>query len=251
MNDPIILTTNFDNLLEKAAARLVTVSRIGNDRFVHLPIFYPSGAAATVIVKLHGSIFQVSDGGFAYREAELVGGEGRFSRRAKRIGEELGLEISSRAILAKARADQLSGTIAEVAQASATVAHEIVAAMPSSIEAELAEHVRERLPHIFGSTNVHLDASISGASTRPWEVLALVKTAKKRVIFDAVSNNHTAVFSTATKFRDIALLDNAPSAVAVIRGVKEMGNLYQILAQAGHVIEENAADTTFERAAAA
>lgn len=73
----------------------MTVRNAAPGTFVHLPIFYPSGAAATVLVSAEGSAFRVSDAGFAYREAELVGGERGFSRRARTVVDDLGLEVTS------------------------------------------------------------------------------------------------------------------------------------------------------------
>ncbi|HXU24297.1 MAG TPA: hypothetical protein VN697_09730, partial [Tepidiformaceae bacterium] len=74
--------------VERAAARLVTTRHRPNESFVNVPFFYPSGAAATVRVAnlIHG--FRVSDCGLAYREAEMVGGEASFARRAKRVADD-------------------------------------------------------------------------------------------------------------------------------------------------------------------
>jgi len=237
--------------VKEAVGKLVTVSYSRRGTYIHLPIFYPSGAAATVLVSDEGSDFRVSDAGFAYREAELVGVELGFARRAKRIAEDLGFEVSSRALSARANELQLAGTIAEVGAASVNIAVELVARAADSTEIELAEHLQERLAKVFGAPNVDRDATIPGASTRSWDVSAIVKIDSRRVIFDAVGNHAIKVYSTATKFRDIALLDNAPTTISVIRSVNEMGSLYNILAQSGHVIQEDAANSVFERAAAA
>jgi hypothetical protein len=244
-------TRSTESAVEAAVGKLVTVRHSSIGTYVHLPIFYPSGAAATVLVSAEGRAFRVTDAGFAYREAELVGGERGFSRRTKRIADDLGLDVTSRTISAVASELQLAGTIADVAQASAAVANEIVARVAGSLEVELAEHLAERLAAVFGGEKIDFDAKVPGASTRDWDVSAIVRLDQRRVIFDAVSNNAAAVYATATKFRDIALLERAPATVSVIRSVDEMGNLYNILAQSGHVIQEDASDSAFKRAAAA
>jgi hypothetical protein len=244
-------TREAESAVEAAVGKLVTIRHTSIGAYVHLPIFYPSGAAATVLVSAEGPAYRVTDAGFAYREAELVGGERGFSRHAKRVADELGLHITSRTISAMASEVQLAGTIADIAQASAAVANEIVTRVAASFEVELAEHLAERLVAVFGGEKIDFDAKIPGASTRDWDVSAIVRLDQRRVIFDAVSNNAVAVYATATKFRDIALLEHAPATVSVISTVDEMGNLYNILAQSGHVIQEDASDSAFRRAVAA
>lgn len=243
-------TRNIEAAVEDAVEKLVTIRQSSLGTYVHLPIFYPSGAAATVLVSAEGGAFRVSDAGFAYREAELVGAKPGFAKWAKRISEDLGLEMTSRTISSLSTDWQLSATIADVAQASAAVANGIIAGLMGSPEIELAEHLAERLTAVFGDRKIDFDATIPGASTRAWDVSAVVRLDERRVIFDAVSNNAVAVYSTATKFRDIALLERAPATVSVIRSINEMGNLYNILAQSGTVIQEDAPGSAFERAAA-
>jgi hypothetical protein len=250
MSDQKDLIRGLESAIERAIGQLVTVRHSSVGSYVNLPIFYPSGAAASVLVTAEGSDFRVSDAGFAYREVELVGGETAFSRRAKRLVDDLGLHVSSRIIWAHATGTELAGAIADVGSTSAKLAAEIVSRIAGSPDVELAEHLQERLAKVFGSVNVDRDTTIPGASTRPWDVSAIVRLEDHRVIFDAVGNHALKVYSTATKFRDIALLDNAPRTVAVIRSVNEMGNLYNILAQAGHVLQEDASNAAFTRAAA-
>jgi hypothetical protein len=151
MADQEHLVRGVNAAVEEAVGKLVTIGHSPRGVYVHLPMFYPSGAAATVLVSAEGSEFRVSDAGFAYREAELVGVELGFSRRAKRIADELGLEVSSRTLSARANHLQLAGTIAEIGAASVNIAVELVARAADSLDVELAEHLQERLGTVFGA----------------------------------------------------------------------------------------------------
>jgi len=67
-------------------------------------------------------------------------------------------------------------------------------------------------------------------------------------LFQAVPNNHLSVYSTAAMFHDVALMEPPPATVAVVKNKDAMGSLFNILAQAGNVIEEAQGDPVYERA---
>jgi hypothetical protein len=59
--------------VDAAVARLVSVRHADGISHVHLPIFYSSGAAVAVSAERVADGYLVTDEGFAFREAELVG----------------------------------------------------------------------------------------------------------------------------------------------------------------------------------
>ncbi|HET7883403.1 MAG TPA: hypothetical protein VFL55_21130, partial [Acetobacteraceae bacterium] len=88
-------------------------------------------------------------------------------------------------------------------------------------------------------------------SSNGWEVSSLVHLDHRVAVFDVVRNHHSAVYSTSTKFHDLSLLTDPPVTVAVVKDKKAMGAYFGILAQAGHVIQDNEPDSVIKRAAAA
>jgi hypothetical protein len=108
--------------IELAAQSLVRLARIGDKRVVTLPLYYPSGAAAAIEVGAEGESFRVSDGGLAFQETELIGGESQFARKAEAIAKKFGIEADRRIVFCHARADQLAGAIADVGAASVQIA---------------------------------------------------------------------------------------------------------------------------------
>ena len=240
--------SGLDAAVRRATDQLVC-SRVWADAaFVDLPIFHPSGAAATVKVELTSHGFRVSDGGFAYREIELIGAERQFAKAAAAAAEEIGAEIVSRAIVLLSDPDSLPGVIAEVASASSKLSHKISAKVGAKGEAEIADHLYERLVAVFGSMRVEPQVTMIGPSTKEWHLDALVRLEDRQAVFQAVTSHHASVYSTSAMFHDLALIERAPVMVSVVKDRAELGAFLGILAQAGHVIEESQPDMAYETA---
>lgn len=249
------VTLNFGtapySVVEAAARELVRVSHSGSGRsLVTLPLFYPSGAVVAVEVIANAGGHQVTDGGFAYREAEMFGAEYLFGRNACAVAERFGLEAGRKEFRAFAQIDQLAGTIADVGAASVQLAQRLYERVVQRTEAEISAQLYEKLVHVFGSPKVVADATINGASSHKWRVSALVRLDGRDMAFEAVSNHHSSVYSSATMFHDFALLDRRPLAVAVVRNRREMGEYISILSQAANVIEADVSNDTIRRMAA-
>src|SRR3990167_9986088 len=84
--------------VEDAVAVLVRVSGWGQFAYVNLPIFMPSGAPATVRVRMAKDGFEIDDGGYAYRELEAVGAERSFPREAANAAKLEELNTDTRRI---------------------------------------------------------------------------------------------------------------------------------------------------------
>lgn len=117
-------------------------------------------------------------------------------------------------------------------------------------EAEIEERLYQKLVSVFGKPKVELDATISGASSHKWRVSALVHLDGREMAFEAVSKHHSSVYSSATMFHDLALLDSKPVSIAVVRDKRAMGDYLRILAQAANVIQDDVADETLKGLAA-
>lgn len=236
--------------VDSAISQLVSVRHSDQSSMVGLPIFYPSGAAVTVIVEAVRAGFYVTDGGFAYREIAMVGGEALFQRTAKRVAEFIGVDVNSRKFFATAPVEQLASAIADVAAASERTAHTVIERISNRHDNELAMSLYRRLTEVFGSARVEPEAKIKGASTREWDVSDLVHLDGHQVAFDIVTNNHASVYASSTKFHDLSLLAKRPITVSVVRDKKALGSYLAILSQASHVIQDNVPDEVFAKAAA-
>lgn len=229
-------------------AQLVRAQSWGDSVHVSMPMFYPNGTQIAVKVEPCKSGFRVSDGGRTYRELEQVGAERFFARRAASVAEQMDGFIYNRAICADVGEDELAATIAEIAEAISVVATKVMSRLVGKHEAEIADHLFERLKIVFGDGRVERDVNIGGPSTKSWEVDAVVHLDDRDAVFHAVSNHYASVYSTSAMFHDLALKDRAPALTAVVHNKDELGFYYNILAQAGNVIEEEQADAVYKGA---
>lgn len=241
---------DYQAAIDFAARQLVSVKNWGADWFVNLPMFYPSGAQVTVKIAVEGSTFNVSDYGSAYREVELIGAERSYPKTATRVAGEEGVNSNRRIIFASASPDHLVVKIAKVAMASWRAAQHISEKATSREEAEIADHLHDRLVAIFGPRVRPDGVHLVGLSKSEWEVSALVEMDDQLVVFDAVAKHRNSIYRTSTKFHDLAALDNPPRLVAVVKSKEALGHGLPLLSQAGRVIEEAETDAVFVRAAA-
>jgi hypothetical protein len=242
----------WQSAVEAAALQLVTVDVRSTGAFIRTPLLYPSGATVVVRVEPLNGHFFVSDIGLGYQEAELMGTTTSFTRHARLIADESGIRFDSHAFfVATATSEQLSGVVATVANCS----HEAVAYAAFRLfdrkVADEAEVLFERLARVFSSDSIQRNAELRGASQTEWSVASVVRIGSHVTVFEPVLNHRNSVASVATKFHDIALLENAPERVAVVRKKDDLGTLLGVLAQAGSVINRDAPDSTLRRLARA
>ena len=241
---------NHAAVVEAAARSLLSVSHESDTSLITLPLFYPSGAAVVVEVVGGRDSFFVNDGGRAYREVEMFGGEHLFGRNSSQIAESFSIDASKRSFSAFASIEQLAATIADVGDASVQLASRICERIAVRHETAIASGFYRKLVQVFGQDRVVQDATIEGASSHQWKISALVHADGREIAFEAVSNHHSSVYSSATMFHDIALLSRKPVPIAVVRNKTEMGAYLGILSQAANVIEADASNNTIERLAA-
>lgn len=241
--------SSFEAAIENAVRQLVSVRHWGSAAYINLPIYYPSGTAVAVKVEPSRSGFRVSDGSLAYREIEQIGGERGFANNARILASEIGAITDKRSIYLDCDPEGLAGAIADIAEASARIAHKIAARVVGKGDAEIADHLYERLKLVFGTMRVERCVKIQGPSTKEWEVDALVNLDGQTAVFQAVPNHHVKVYSTAAMFHDLAVKERPPVTISVVHDKTEMGAYFGILSQAGNVIEEGQSDNAYEKAA--
>ena len=235
---------------EAAASELVRVSHWGPSSYINLPLFMPSGSAATVRISVAEGGFRVDDGGFAFRELEAIGADRSFPRTAARYASYEGLETDRRAIFTYANHAQLARAIGDVGAASFAVADEVYRRVGEEGASEIEDYLRERLDAIFRGSRIEQDEEIKGASSHPWTVSAAIHMDSGLVVFQAVGNHPYSVYKAATAFHDLSELPTPPRCVAVVKDKDAMGVNLNVLAQAGRVIQGDQSDDTYRKAAA-
>jgi hypothetical protein len=196
--------------------------------------------------------FRITDLGQGHDEAETLGFGRLYRRQAEEVAKLQGLGATHGTLwLADLGRDQLVG--ATMALASA-VLRTIERAMIRAGERRsqiAADRLITRLHRLFPDKQVRAEAEVRGASTHAWQVDAIVETERGLVLFDVVSPAPVSVAFAAAQFHDIALLENAPACIAVVRRKDAFGDLLPVVAQAAKVVQEDASDETFERPAKA
>lgn len=233
-----------------AMNNLVSVQRAGETLFISLPMFFPSGAAATVAVSASRGGFIVSDHGFAFRELEAIGAERSFSRAAASASENEGVEKDRRRVFTTVEPDDLARAISDVATASWRIVTKVFDDRRSDEdEAALEDELTAKLVSLFGADRVRIGEKPRGKSGTEWGVSAIVEQDNSKTIFHAVSSYPGSVYRANSAFHDIAATKTPPKLVAVVRSFKSLGSRLGVLSQAGRVIEESEPADVFKRVA--
>ena len=250
MASRVDLSSSVAGAAQKAVAELVRVSQWGDSTYVNLPLFMPSGSAATVRISERAGGFQVDDGGFAFRELEAIGSERSFPRTAAKYAAYEGLETDRRTIFTRATSNDLTRAICDVGMASFSVADEVYRRVGEDGSAEIEDYLRERLEFVFRGARIEPDEEIKGASAHAWKMSAAIHLDSGLIVFQAVGNHAYSVYKASTAFHDLSELPNPPRCVAVVKDKEAMGLNLNVLAQAGRVIQGDQSDDTYRRAAA-
>jgi len=234
-----------DPAIRGAVEGLVRVSAAGQTALVSLPMIYPTGNAVGIKIERVNDRFVVSDFAFGYREAESFGGERSFAAHVRKVVEAYGLDYGlGHQITYCATAAQLRGAIKMVAAASLETVTKVFASAPEWDEEEIGAGLYDRLIRLFGNKRVFSKDNVIGASSVSWPISARVTLNGRDILFDVVSPHHSSVFSTVSKFNDLARRDNRMVEVAVVDDKKAMGKWLPLLSQVATVIEDDAADQT-------
>jgi hypothetical protein len=106
--------------------------------------------------------------------------------------------------------------------------------------ADATERLFQRLVRVFPEKQVKKDVRVVGHSNTEWNVATVVQMESHGTIFEPVTTHHNSVFAVATKFHDIALMDEPLGRIAVVKNKAEMDTYLAVLAQAGNIIEDDA-----------
>jgi|SoiMethySBSTD1v2_1073268.scaffolds.fasta_scaffold738215_1 hypothetical protein len=238
--------------IEKVARELATVDHRVDGSFISTPLLYPSGSGVVVRVDFSGESYFVSDMGFGYQEADMMGASLIYSRHAPLIAEDAGVGFDNHSFfVVQASKDQLAGAVVAVANCSLDAVSMAAHKLSERKVADAADRLHALLTRVFPAPSVAKNVEVKGASTTTWPVASLVRIGQAETIFEPVINHRNSVASVVTKFHDISLLEHAPGRVSVVRSKDELGTLLNVLSQAGSVITRDVSDAALRRLAKA
>lgn len=244
------------SVADTVARELVNVDVRGDGAFITTPLIYPSGAHVIVrIEQASPSEYFVSDHGLGYVEADMMGATLQFRRHAALIADHAGVKFDSNAFfVAQASRDQLAGACAAIANCSLEAVAIAALRLSEKKFSDDADTLHRRLVHIFTEKYVIRDVQVVGASQTPWHVSNVVRLhqddEEHSTIFEPVTKHHASISTAATKFHDIARLENPPRRVIVVRRKDDFGTLLGVLSQAADVVSRDVPDSTIKRLAA-
>jgi len=115
-----------NELCRKLTPRLISTRHWSDASFINLPLVYPSGSFVTVRLTYVGDGIQVSDSGFAYREAESFGAMRSFYRIASGIAKTFEIEHDKRTVFVNVQNHEVERAIYDVSAASKMIADKII-----------------------------------------------------------------------------------------------------------------------------
>ncbi|WP_414900766.1 hypothetical protein ACMT1E_13035 [Sphingomonas flavalba] len=249
MTNIVPFTSDLDRAVAEAIGQLVHVNRWGEAVNVTLPLFYPGGSAVCLAITQTRFGYAISDNALAYRETDLIGASTYFSKNVASVTEGMAVWSDTRSLQSEAAPEALAAAMADVAAASSRLAWKVFHKASKKGQAEIADYLFQRLRAVFGEARVEREQTLTGPSTKQWEVDAVVHLDGQQAIFQAVANHHMSVYPAAAMFHDFSLADAPPARVAVVKDKVAMGPFFNILSQSGHVIEGRQEDGVYERAA--
>jgi len=240
-------------LAEQIARGLSKAGLLDGSAFIRTPILFPSGATAVVVIEDEGGgRLRLSDLGQGRDEAELQGIGAAYRRQAQEVARRSGLAVEAGAlVLAGITAAQAVAGVMTVANAAARALERASLRAAQRPETGDIERLVARLGALFPHAHLLRETEVHGASTHPWPVTVVLPTDRGQAVFDLVRPSAVSVAFAAAKFHDLARLEHPPARIAVVQRKASLGDLLAVVAQAARVVEEDAADSAFRRAAMA
>ena len=247
--------------VDATVKELVSSTRWRDGTIVSVPLLYPGGTNVVVKISIApvnpkrvGTFaIRVSDFGSAFREMESVGLESAFVRSVSSMVESHDIQHTKQSIFQDITdISDLYGAVCSVSSAAwkaVSMVYDRIAVEEVN-ENDLRDALRQKLQNVFGFRSVST-SPIIGASSKSWEVSAVVAADKNRVAFQAVKSKAQSVYKTMALFSDIARTDVPFGRVAVLPDLHSASSEHlNMLQQTGRVLGLEADGIAFERAAA-
>lgn len=195
--------------LEAACRALVRVQASSLGLEVQLPVIYPNGDFATVVVAPSAEQFVVHDAGFAAMTLSNHGVRltGKMKARIANLSRHYGCEFANERMSRVVPYGQLAFAVAVVANASRTIADQILQIYPQPI-LSFRQTVIDRIKEYVGSTRVRENESVVGDSGTEYHIGAAVldsKLTRPVALVEAV-RDMDGVNKRLREFYDISLV---------------------------------------------
>ena len=115
----IAINHNLKLVTDAVGRALIEINVRGGSGFISTPVLYPSGSHVVVRIDGTGDRWFVSDDGYGFLEADMMGGLPTFRRIAKQVAERAGVKFDERCFFVlEVERDALPGAATVVANAS-------------------------------------------------------------------------------------------------------------------------------------
>ncbi len=166
--------------LEAACRALVSVNKSNLGFEVQLPVIYPSGDFTTVVVSSRGEDFVVHDAGFAAMTLadHAIRITGKLRVRVAQLAAHYGCDFSHDRMTKIATLDELPLAVAVVANASRTIADQMLQSRHQPI-ISFKQTVIDKVKQFVGEHRVRENEPVIGSSGTQYSIGAVVLNARK------------------------------------------------------------------------
>lgn len=249
----VVIQADLAELAERIARGLSKASMLDGRAFIRTPVLFPSGSTVVVVIEAEGGDrYRLSDLGQGEDEADLLDIVVTYRSQARDVAALSGLAFDGRAfVLTEVSAARLVGAVMAVANASSRALQQAMVRAAERRPIAAADRLVARLGGIFTPERVERNAEVRGASTQPWTFDAVVHTGDRRAVFEAIMPHQTSIAFATMKFHDVARLQAPPVRVAVVHRKASLHAFLAVVSQSARVIEDDATDQSWRRAAEA
>lgn len=211
---------NLHEMAALVAASLAQASPRGDSAVITTPLLAYGHTFVPVHISPHRNGTLVSDGGFAKREAALLGGDNLFSAQARRAAAYYGVECDGDIFFALERDAEigaLTSAVSSVANASKSAIEGIMQRMAETHVDANRDLILRSISSSFHHTQVLTGskAKLHGAREQ-WEFDVVVQAPACTLAIDIISPHSGSVTSAFAKFSDVRDRANAPKGVGVL-----------------------------------
>ena len=142
------LTTSpqLESRVSDALKRIASVRTLEGRTVMNVPVMYPSGATTTVEIEMNGGNCWVSDMGHGLVEAEHMGAQGFYTKSAKDIASQHGVQFDGNSIFALwVPVSRLKAAIVCVANSSCQAAQSAIQSASEQKATKKNDQIFERL----------------------------------------------------------------------------------------------------------
>lgn len=241
-----------ESRVSDALKRIASVRTLEGRTVMNVPVMYPSGATTTVEIEMNGGNCWVSDMGHGLVEAEYMGAQGFYTKSAKDVASQHGVQFDGNSIFALwVPVARLEAAIVCVANSSCQAAQSAILSASEQKATKKNDEIFERIKAVFGKSIVSKSVEIQGRHAH-WDAKnVVIFPDRRKAVFEFMTSNPNSVSSKFLMFSDILKADDGVSLNAVVSKASKLNSKGQMIADVANVIEFAATDEEFIQVAKA